>query len=165
MNVLEFSHCISDELKAKLLEGALSAKYTHHITSWGEVIGLEWADASNVDASELTNLIPFTPNGQLFIKFNAGEHIDLHIDDTPSRVSCLSVALLPSYDKFTPVNYYNSMDADAELVETYYYNEHPVVLNTMAVHAVFDVKYDRYMFQLMYTNPIEDFVKYADSSS
>jgi hypothetical protein len=162
MNVLEFKKTVSSQLRATLESAALAANYNTYVSRKGTRVGLEWASASDIDASELCSFIPFTPTGQLFTLFRAGNHIGLHVDDHQERTSCLSIALLPSLENFAPVTYYDKLGDDAVITETYHYTEHPVILNTANVHAMYNNQHDRYVFQIQYQEPIENFLPFAD---
>ena len=161
MNVLEFKKNISSALRASLVSKALVANYNTNVSLKGTRVGLEWADAGDIDASEMIDYIPYQPTGQIFTLFRAGNHISRHIDDSSNRTSCLSIALLPSLDKFAPVTYYESLASDSPITEIYHYTIYPVILNTMNVHAMYNNEHNRYVFQVQYAEPIDAFVQFA----
>lgn len=162
MNVLEFKKRISPGFRKKLRFHALISTYSSYISLKGTQVGLEWAHADYIDASELTNNIPFTSTGQYFTKFKANNFIDPHVDDHSTRTSCLSIALSPSLDIFAPVLYYDKFGDDAVITETYHYTTNPVILNTTLVHAMYNNDNDRYIFQIQYQEPIDSFLTYAE---
>jgi hypothetical protein len=162
MNVLEFKKNISTDFREILVSKALVANYNAYVSLKGTRVGLEWADAGDIDASQMTNYIPFKSTGQFFTLFRAGTHIARHIDDSSNRASCLSIALLPSLDNFAPVTYYDRLDDNSPVSETYHYTMQPVILNTTKVHAMYNNEHDRYVFQVQYAEPIDDFIPYSD---
>lgn len=164
MNVLEFKKKITPAFRKRLAFNALIAPYVEYISLKGTRVGLEWAYADHIDASEITDRIPFTPTGLRFTRFLAGNFIAPHVDDSKTRTSCLSVALLPSLENFAPVIYHNKLGSDAVVTQTYHYNLHPVILNTANVHSMYNNVYDRYIFQIQYQEPIEMFIEYAQKS-
>ena len=161
MNVIEFKKTTSPALLKKLKFHALISTYTSYVSLKGIKVGLEWAHADHIDASELIGHIPFTPTGQFFTRFQAGNFIEPHVDDHATRTSCLSVALAPTLEKFAPVMYYDKFGDDAIITQIYHYTAHPVILNTTKVHAMYNNENDRYIFQIQYNQPINDFITYA----
>ena len=164
MNVLEFNKPISSVFREILMAKALVGNYKTYVSRKGTRVGLEYAHADDVDATEMTSYIPYKPTGQIFTLFRAGTHINRHTDDSSNRASCLSIALMPSLDKFAPVTYYDSLKSDSLITETYHYTAQPVILNTTNVHAMYNNEHDRYIFQIQYAEPIEDFIAYANQA-
>jgi len=92
-----------------------------------------------------------------FIKFAPKKGIVPHTDDLPGRSSCITWALSPSLDKFSPIKYY---DENEKLVEEIYYKEKPLIITTENTHNCFnDSDETRYTFQICFYDKIEKLVE------
>tara|TARA_B100000073_G_C23724433_1_gene568773 strand:- start:1839 stop:2357 length:519 start_codon:yes stop_codon:yes gene_type:complete len=92
-----------------------------------------------------------------FIKFAPKKGIVVHKDDLPGRTSCITWALSPSLDKFSPIKYY---DENEKFVEEVYYKEKPLIITTQNNHNCFnDSEEIRYTFQICFYDKIEKLVE------
>jgi hypothetical protein len=163
MFILDLKTQVSDQFRLKLKNDALSFDYTHYVSFTGKKKHLGYCAVGDwYDAREMIGNIPFNPTGMVFTKFKAGDFISAHVDDQQTRVSCLSIPILPSLKYFAPVQFLDSIEEPNNVLYTHFYSKHPTVLNTKSIHQMFNnTKYDRYMFQVMYSEPIESFLPYV----
>lgn len=116
--------------------------------------------ANNVAVKKLRSIIApkFLVNAVVFLKFMPNAALPPHIDDSLLRTSCITWALMPELSNVSPVIYHRSFD-DLTVVETCYYTEFPVILNTQKVHSLVNNDYTRILVQLCLSNPIEELVE------
>ena len=88
-----------------------------------------------------------------FTKFAPNDYLFIHTDDHHGRATCITWALYPSLNDFSPVKYYNE---DETLNEVIYYEKNPLIITTKNKHSCKNESTEyRYTFQICFYDPIE----------
>jgi hypothetical protein len=164
MNVLEINFNIGNSLYSQLQSQALNAVYTCYVSQRNNSTQVQFSRIyDDPEIEQLAKQLPFPPFGFMFLKIGANAIVDLHVDDSKMRSSCLTIGLSPVFENMAPLEYYNSVTKPNHKTQTYFYNKNPVVINTQLPHTVVNNNFDRYTFQIMYSNSIEEFMPFAKS--
>jgi hypothetical protein len=162
MNVLELKFKIDEHLYTQLVNQAKLANYSRYISDTGTSTSVQYSRIyDGAEIEELAKQIPFVPYGFMFLKLDANALVDVHTDDSKNRSSCLTIGLCPDFKNMAPIEYYSSLAQSAQKTQTYFYNKNAVIINTQLPHKVVNNNFDRYTFQIMYANPIEDFLPFS----
>ena len=165
MNTYECNYILDLEIKKKLLSQAQNqTKFRKYLTDNGTITELDvasnWENSGIISTNEVNyiqSLInnKFKINAVVFLKFLPNAFIFPHVDDSLSRTSCITWALSPEIENFSPVKYYNSYNEN-DLNEIKYYSEKPLILNTRNIHSMKNNNFERISVQLCLSNTIEE---------
>jgi len=165
MNIYRINYQLNDIIFNDLKNLAINLSYQNYTTLKGTKISLQYSnclDSAN-NRFSVVKQIEELINPRLditmavFIKFPAYSNIEPHIDDNIQRSSCVTWALHPDLQNFAPVNFH---DINKEIVETVFYDKFPIILNTRAIHSVQNNNFDRYTFQLCFSNSIDELANF-----
>jgi hypothetical protein len=149
MDTYECNYNLSPDIKYQLLQHCFDLKFIEYVSLKGNAAGLQRAHCENEKIKTLMRSLindDLNINLYMFVKFSPDTMIDSHTDDSLIRRSCLTWALAPSLNNFAPV-YYGE--------EKTYYSERPLILNTQSTHKMINNSFERYSFQLCFSEEIE----------
>lgn len=162
MNFYETKYKLNSKIKETLLQQAISTNFKQFMSQNGTQTDLFVASTKGkqiVETNEtrfLRSIInpKFDLTTVVFLKLMPNDTAEIHIDESPYRVTSLAWALSPEIDKFAPITYYK--DDWNTVNEIKYYNDLGILLNNKTIHSVHNNNYVRISVQLSFTNSIEE---------
>ena len=174
----EIDYDLDPVIKSKLLDQAYHTKFKkifevdpnnskmqgeHHLEYNDIEIAVATRDSGEITITPLIKQMINLINPNLFIEGCMYLHIlpnqwfPPHVDESLLRESVIAWTLSPDIENFAPVMFHDEND---KIEKVFYYSDKPSLLNTRYKHSVKNNSYDRYSFQLMFRNTIEELIEF-----